>query len=39
MAVCTVVPNAVFAAVYCKTKEFAYLKNVGVSTLAKFGRK
>lgn len=39
MAVCTVVPNAVFAAVYCKTKEFAYLKNVGVSTLAKFRRK
>ena len=39
MAICIIVPNAAFAAVYCRTKEFAYLKNVGFSLLAKLKRK
>ncbi|MEE0899081.1 MAG: hypothetical protein U0L88_15845 [Acutalibacteraceae bacterium] len=39
MAICTAVPNAAFALIYCKTKEFAYLKSIGFSMLKKFIRR
>ncbi len=39
MAICAITPNLAFAAIYCRTKEFAYLKNVAFSMLAKITRR
>lgn len=39
MAICTVVPNVAFALIYCKTKEFAYLKGIVLSMVKKFLRR
>ncbi len=37
--ICAVVPNVAFALIYCKTKEFAYLKGVVFSALKKVFRR
>ena len=39
MAICTIVPNVAFALIYCKTKEFAYLKGIVLSMVKKILRR